>query len=97
MNKIVCIIQHPDNRRRRNFYIATGTKEITTPFSWDECYKLLNKNRINFFVTNARKHLVVREYIEEFEKPFAKLRSFSFKVEVVKEKIREFENWLIQE
>jgi hypothetical protein len=58
---------------------------------------MLEKYGIKYFITKARQHLVVKEYIEKFERPYVRLRGFSVKIEVVKEKLREFENWLIAE
>lgn len=96
LSKIICVIQHPNNPRKRNFYIAAGIKEITIPITWEKCYELLDSNGINYFVTKARMHLVIKEFIERFEKPFVRLKDFSIKIEVVKEKVREFENWLTE-
>lgn len=94
INKIVCVLQHPSNPRRRNFYITTEAKEITIPLTWEKCYELLDKNNINYFITKSREHLVVKDYIERFDKPFVRIRGISLKLEVVKEKIRDFTNWL---
>ncbi len=97
LNNIICVFQHPSNPRKRNFYIITGIKEISTSLTWDDCYELLEKYGIKFFITKARQHLVVKDYIEKFQKPYVRLKGFSIKIEVVKEKLREFENWLVAE
>ncbi len=94
LNRIICIIQHPEYPRKRKFYIANGIKEITVQIVWDRCCELLQENKIEYFVTKSREHLVVKEFVEKFEKPFVRLRGFPLKIEVVKEKIKEFVNWL---
>lgn len=52
---------------------------------------------MKYFITKARQHLVVNEYIEKFERPYVQLRRFSVKIEVVKEKLRDFESRVICE
>lgn len=88
------ICQHPLNARARTLYFDSATKEINIPFQWQKCFDLLIENNIDYFVTKSRSHLVVKSYIEKFEKPYVRLRNFHAKVEVVKESIKEFENWL---
>ncbi len=96
LNRIICIVQHPDHPRRKNFYIATGVKEITIPITWEKCYEILDNNKLDYFVTKTREHIVIKEYIEKFERPFVRIKGLPFKVEVVKEKIREFIHWLYE-
>jgi DNA-binding response OmpR family regulator len=95
LTKIICICQHPTEQRSRNIYLSVKEKEITIMLQWQKCCDLLKQNGIEFFVTKTRSHLVLKEYVEKFEKPFVRLKHFPFKIEVVKENIRGFENWLI--
>jgi len=95
LTKISCICQHPTEQRSRNIYLATQEKEITISLQWQKCYDLLNKNGIVFFITKNRSHLVVKDQVAKFEKPFVRLKNFPFKIEVVKESIKNFENWLV--
>lgn len=94
LDKLICICQHPLNARARTFYFDKTTKEINVPLQWQKCFDLLIENNIDYFVTKSRSHLVIKSHIEKFEKPFVRLRNFHAKVEVVKENIREFEEWL---
>ena len=96
MNKIMCIAQHPVESRNRNFYLYGNDKEITTSMQWQRCYELLNQFGVDFFITKNRSHLVAKKYIEKFEKPYIRLRGLkSFKIDVVKENIKLFEEWLL--
>ena len=98
LTKIICICQHPTEQRCRNIYLSTKDKEITIFLQWQKWYDLLKANDIDFFITKNRSHLVVKEYVEKFEKPFVRLKGFSiFKIEVVKENMKEFEQWLFAE
>jgi hypothetical protein len=62
--------------------------------TWENCCDLLDINKINYFISKSREHLVVKNFIEKFDKPFVRLKGFHLKVEVVKEKISEFVLWL---
>lgn len=92
--KLICICQHPLAPRQRIFYFSTGQKEVTVALQWHKCYELLNRYRVDYFITKNRGHLVCRPFIESFEKPFVRLNGFPAKIEVVKENIRSFEAWL---
>jgi CheY-like chemotaxis protein len=94
LNKLICICQHPAQPRQRIFYFYNGQKEIIVPLQWHKCYELLNRFSINYFVTKNRGHLVCKEYIEVYEKPFVRLKGFPAKIEVVKENVKQFETWL---
>jgi two-component system, LytTR family, response regulator len=97
LNKIICIIQHPVNPRRRNFYITTQTSEVTLPITWEKCQEILDINNVNYFITKSREHIVIKDFIEKFDRPYIRLKDFNFKIEVVKEKIPDFINWLSSE
>ena len=95
LDKIICICQHPIEPRNRILYIDGAVKEIIVPIQWQKCYELLSQNNIDYFVTKFRSHLVTRAYLETYKRPFIRLRKFPAKVEVVKESLKEFENWLL--
>ena len=69
---------------------------MTIRLQWQKCYDILNENSIEYFVTKKRSHLVVKKFIDRFEKPYVRLINFPAKVEVVKENIRDFEDWLMR-
>lgn len=95
-NKIECILQH-HNRRAKDIYMVNNNKPYTFCLSWQECYDLLDNARIDYFITHRRTHLVVKTFIEKFDKPIVRLKSFNAcKIEVVKESIKDFEKWLIK-
>ncbi len=93
LRKIICIVQHPTEQRSRNIFLAD--KQITIPLQWQKIYELLKENQVNFFITKHRSHLVIKNYIEKFEKPFVRLKGITaFKIDVVKENCTSFEEWL---
>jgi len=93
--QLVCICQHPAEARCRILYFAAPLKEVIIPLQWQKCYELLRSAGIDFFITKSRSHLVIKDAIEKFEKPFVRLKHFPAKIEVVKENLRAFEKWLL--
>ncbi len=93
-NKIECILQHHTNRAK-DIYIVNHSNPITVALSWQECYDLLNTAKIDYFITHKRTHLIAKKFIEKFDKPIVRLKTFNAcKIEVVKESIKDFEKWL---
>jgi CheY-like chemotaxis protein len=96
LTKIICICQHPTEHRSRNVYLFSKEKEVTIAMQWHKCYELLRYHEIDFFITKNRSHLVVKQYVEKFEKPFVRLKGLTaFKIDVVKESVKDFERWLL--
>lgn len=97
LHKIICICQHPSLPRCRNIFLVSKGEAIAVPLQWQKIYDLLHENNIDFFITKSRAHLVVKNYIEKFEKPFVRLKGLTaFKVDIVKENIKDFETWLMR-
>jgi DNA-binding response OmpR family regulator len=95
LNKLACIIQHPSESRVRNFHFVNMPAPLNIAMQWQKCYDLLTENGINFFVTKSRSHLVVKEYVQQFDKQFVWLNGVeAFKIDIVKENMKDFESWL---
>lgn len=95
LRKLICICQHHTEPRKRNIFLANKEKEITVSLQWQKICDILAENNIDFFVTKNRYHLVAKDFIEKFEKPYVRLKGFTdFKIDVVKERIKDFEAWL---
>jgi hypothetical protein len=96
LSQLCCIIQHHTEPRVRNFYFANSNKAISIAMQWNWCYDFLQENEVDFFITKKRSHLIVKGFVLKFEKPFVWVKGVTaFKLDVVKENIRDFENWLI--
>lgn len=96
LENLICICQDPEHPRSRIFYINNPATKITVSLQWQKCYDILRENDIDFFITKSRSHLVTRAFIEKFEKPFVRMKNFPAKIEVVKETVKEFQEWLIR-
>lgn len=93
LHDLICIYQEAENPYNKNFCI-NNHPTLTIKASWHEIIDLLKENKIDFFVTNGRNHLIIKKYIISYKRPFIKLQNFSYKIEIVKEKLHEFEMWL---
>lgn len=95
LNRLACIVQHPSESRVRCFYFVNRPAPMHVSMQWQKCYELLKENGIDFFVTKSRSHLVVKEYVQQFDRQFVWLNGVeAFKIDIVKENIKDFENWL---
>lgn len=97
LKKLICICQHPTHPRHRIFYFTDINSSTVLSMQWNLCIQLMEAHNINYFTTKNRSHIVCKEYIENYERPFVRLKSFPAKIEVVKENIKAFEKWLTNE
>jgi len=93
LQDLVCICQEVDNHYHKSFCLHNQST-VTVRISWHEIIDVLKENEIDFFVTNSRHHLIIKKYIECYKRPYIKLKNFGHKIEVVKEKLHEFDMWL---
>lgn len=94
IDKIVCVIKNPNNSRRKDFFISIAAYPITLKMNWQDCYELLKNHKIEFYITNKKEHLVIKQFVENYKRPYVRLKNFSSKLEVVKERIPGFTRWI---
>ena len=90
---LMWVCQSMENAYYKNLYLNKQSV-LTVKISWRDIIELLYEHQIDFFITNSRQHLVVKKYIDSYQRPFVKLKSIPHKIEVVKERLHEFEEWL---
>jgi hypothetical protein len=95
--EIICICQNPADPRSRILYLDQAPGQLVVPYTWEKCISLLSATGRSYFIAKARESIVVKDFIETFDKPFIRSRKLAFKIEVTKEKIRDFETWLVEE
>jgi CheY-like chemotaxis protein len=96
VQNIVCVQQHFDTPYYKVIHFSNGTS-LTLKISWSQINNMLEDNSIPFFVTNSREHLVIKNYIQDYKRPFVRVSHFKSKIEVVKNKLSAFEKWMIEE
>lgn len=94
LENLSCICQNALNPRIRDFYFTDREGCLSSSLSWMECVEILDSNHITYFITKKRSHLVVKSHITGFEKPFVRVENVKFKLEVVRENLKLFEDWL---
>lgn len=95
VSSIVCILQHFENPYHKTM-VLDNDLQITLPSSWGTIIELLNSHEVNFFVTNSREHIVIKEHIEYYNRPYVKVFHLNQRIEVVKNKLSAFERWLAE-
>lgn len=95
IGSIACVLQHFENPYQK-IIIMENNRQLTLPASWGTIIDLLRAHEVNFFITNSRGHLVIKEHIENYNRPYVKIFHFNQKIEVVKNKLSSFERWLIE-
>lgn len=95
MDDLVCVCKDAGNSYNKYFYFF-DSKAIHVRMKWQDVHALLNDNNIGFFISNSKEHIIVRRFVENYKRPFVKIKGFPHKIEVVKDKLHEFEGWLKQ-
>lgn len=90
---IICIQQHFNNPYHKIIF-CINEKSVITKLSWSQFIQTLNNYNIDFFITNSRQHLIIKNYIDYYNRPYVKLINYKHKLEVVKNKLSEFEKWI---
>ena len=94
--QITCILQSANNPRNKTIHTITQQKGIDILLTWKEVKALLVDNNIDHFITNKRYSVVVKKFIESYFSPIVYLKPNSFKIEIVADYIKAFEEWLLQ-
>lgn len=92
---IVCVIQHYENPYFKTL-ILDNNISLTVRISWPKIIELLETRKVSFFVTNSRGHIIIKEHIRLYTRPYVKLNHFNQKIEIVKNKLSAFEKWIAE-
>ncbi len=57
------------------------------------CYQLLYKHNIDYFITNFREGLIIRNYITDINLPNLKIKGINTGFKVANDKRNDFKNW----
>jgi two-component system, LytTR family, response regulator len=93
-SQIICIVQSPSNPRQKLVYTPTYRDGLITSITWPEALQLLAEQYIDYFISNRRHSIINRSFILSTEKQFVHLRHLPFKIEIVKEHVKSFYDWL---
>lgn len=93
LDDLICICKDAGNSYNKVLYFHKGDA-LNVRIRWQDILLLLEEHYISFFISNSKEHIVVRKFIEQYKRPFVKLKGFPHKIEVVKDKLHEFEGWL---
>lgn len=94
VNEIIAIGIPEDNSRLRYIYFKDEIKPMIIKSNWDWCCQLLDKYKIDYFITNIRESLVIRNFITEIKFPIIKISGINIGFKIVQDKKNDFEKWL---
>lgn len=93
LSNLICICKESSDFSKKTLFFGKQNS-ITVKATWKQITRLLDDKKIRYFVTNKKEHLVVQKFIEKYQRPFVILKNFPLKIEIVKDKLREFEEWI---
>ncbi len=92
-DQVTCICQDPVISKHKIIY-SLFNNPVVISSQWHKIYEKLDSYNINYFITKSRGHLVVKNHIHKYIRPYVYLHELNFKIEVVKDNLKIFEEWL---
>jgi response regulator of citrate/malate metabolism len=93
LQNLVCVQQHFENPYFKILHFNDKTS-FTIKTQWSNLNELFEQHNLSFFITNSRGHLIIKDYIQSYKRPYVQLNHFKPKIEVVKNKLSAFEKWM---
>lgn len=90
---LICICKDPTDSSRKTLFFGKNSI-VRIKATWPVVHSILDKHKLDYFVTNKKEHLVMKNQIEKYSRPYLFLKNFSLKIEVVKDRLHRFEEWL---
>lgn len=94
VNDIMAIEIPNNNNRLKKIHFKNESKPIIIKATWDWCCQLLEKHNVDYFITNYRESLIIRNYITEINLPVIKIQGINTGFKIVQDKKSDFETWL---
>jgi CheY-like chemotaxis protein len=91
---IMAIEISENNSRLKKIHFENESKPLIIKANWDWCCQLLEKYDVDYFITNFRESLIIRNYITEIDLPIIKIKGINTGFKIVQDKKNDFENWL---
>lgn len=93
-SNIVCVLQSPENPRDKVFQLIHGKQITAGNCTWQRITNILSERQIDHFTINKRYAVIVRKFVERYQRPHVYMHHLPHKIEVVQEYVKTFEKWL---
>ncbi|HRC09348.1 MAG TPA: hypothetical protein PLI67_01895 [Niabella sp.] len=93
LESIVCIIKYWKNSSYKEICLKNESS-IIVKCSWGELHQILQKSGINFFISNGNDHLIMKNHIVKYKRPFVWMTHNKYRIEIVKDRLSLFEKWI---
>lgn len=92
---IICIVQDPAHPRHKLIYTLAHQQGLACTLTWPEAEERMRAAGVDYFVANKRQAIITRPFLLQTEGCYIYLRHLPFKIELVKERQKPFEEWLL--
>lgn len=93
LKQLSCIVQYHGKPYCKDLHF-THHQHITVKMSWEKLIAILSEYELDFFVVHSRYAIIIKDHVACYERPVVRIHHPSIKIEVVREKLRDFEKWL---
>lgn len=96
LDTIVAIVQCPENPRNKLVYLHQKTAPLACTLTWQDAVEYFERSGQQAFGVNKRYAMIGKKYIHRYQVPYVWVGNPPIKLEVVKENIKAFEQWLLE-
>jgi len=96
LDTIVAIVQCPENPRNKLVYLHQKSAPLACTLTWQEAASYFERGGQQAFGINKRYALIGKKFIHRYQVPYVWVGNPPLKLEVVKENIKAFEQWLLE-
>ena len=96
LESIVAIVQCPENPRNKLIYVHQKPEPLGCTLTWQDAAEYFERGGQQAFGINRRFAIVAKQYINRYQAPFVWVGNPPLKLEVVKENIKAFEQWMLE-
>jgi len=96
LEAMVAIVQCPENPRNKLVYLHQKTAPLACTLTWQNAASYFERGGQQAFGINKRYALIGKKFIYRYQVPYVWVGNPPIKLEVVKENIKAFEQWLLE-
>jgi two-component system, LytTR family, response regulator len=96
LDAMVAIVQCPENPRNKLVYLHQKPEPLACTLTWQEAAEYFERGGQDAFGINRRYAMVAKQYIQRYQAPYVWVGNPPLKLEVVKENIKAFEQWMLE-
>jgi CheY-like chemotaxis protein len=96
LEAIIAIVQCPENPRNKLVYLHQKPEPHACTLTWQEAADYFERAGQKAFGINKRYAIIGKKFIQRYQTPYVWVGNPALKLEVVKENIKAFEQWMLE-